>query len=48
MKTENLTSINEIFLNEGLVIFDKKMEVFLSNETPKTSERKLQLVWDKI
>ena len=35
MKTDNLTSINEIFFNEDLVMFekDKVIEVFLSNET---------------
>ena len=37
--------INEMCFNEGLVMFDKEMEVFSSKETP---ERKLQLVWDKI
>ena len=36
------------FFNKGLVIFDKEMKDFLLNETNKvkTSERKLQLVWD--
>ena len=37
-----------MFFNKGLVIFDKEMKDFLLNETNKvkTSERKLQLVWD--
>ena len=44
------SAINEMFFNEGLVLLDKEMKVFLSNKTAegKNTERKLQLVWDKI
>ena len=47
-KTENLKLLMKCFFNKGLVIFDKEMKDFLLNETNKvkTSERKLQLVWD--
>ena len=51
MKTENLKIINEMFLNKGLVMFDKEIQVFFKNDTTegkKTPERKLQLVWDKM
>ena len=39
-----------MFFNEGLVLLDKEMKVFLSNKTAegKNTERKLQLVWDKM
>ena len=42
MKTENF--------NEGLVMFNKEVKVFYKTKqlNTKTSERKLQLVWDKI
>ena len=42
MKTENF--------NEGLVMFNKEVKVFYKTKqlNIKTSERKLQLVWDKI
>ena len=44
------SAINEMFFNEGLVRLDKEMKVFLSNKTAegKNTERKLQLVWDKM
>ena len=44
------SAINEMFFNEGLVLLDKEMKVFLSNKTAegKNTERKLQLVWDKM
>ena len=44
------SAINEIFFNEGLVLLDKEMKVFLSNKTAegKNTELKLQLVWDKM
>ena len=44
------STINEMFFNEGLVLLDKEMKVFLSNKTAegKNTERKLQLVWDKM
>ena len=49
MKTEN-PQLMKCFLNEGLVLLDKEMKVFLSNKTAegKNTERKLQLVWDKM
>ena len=39
-----------MFFNEDLVLLDKEMKVFLSNKTAegKNTERKLQLVWDKM
>ena len=52
MKTDNLTSINEMFFNEGLVMFDKDKEIEVFYQTKqlkvKTPRRQLQLVWDKI
>ena len=44
------SAINKMFFNEGLVLLDKEMKVFLSNKTAegKNTERKLQLVWDKM
>ena len=38
------------FFSEGLVMFDKEMNVFYKTKqlNVKTLERKLQLVWDKI
>ena len=47
---ENRKVINEMFFNEGLVMFDKEMKVFYKTKqlNVKTPERKLQLVWDKI
>ena len=45
------TSINEnVFFNEGLVMFDKEMKVFYKTKQLKVKipESKLQLVWDKI
>ena len=49
MKTEN-PQLMKCFLNEGLVLLDKEMKVFLSNKTAegKNTKRKLQLVWDKM
>ena len=50
MKTDNL--INEMFFNEGLVMFDKDKEIEVFYQTKhlkvKTPRRQLQLVWDKI
>ena len=50
MKTENLQLLMKCFFNEGLVMFDKEMNVFYKTKqlNVKTLERKLQLVWDKI
>ena len=47
---ENRKVINEMFFNEGLVMFDKEMKIFykIKQLNVKTPERKLQLVWDKI
>ena len=47
---ENRKVINEMFFNEGLVMFDKEMKVFYKTKqlNVKTPERKLQLVWDRI
>ena len=50
MKTENLQLLMKCFFNEGLVMFDKEMNVFSKTKqlNVKTPERKLQLVLDKI
>ena len=47
---ENRKVINEMFFNEGLVMFDKEMKIFYKTKqlNVKTPERKLQLVWDRI
>ena len=50
-ENRKLTVISEmIFSNEGLVMLDKEMKVFYKTKqlNVNTSERKLQLVWDKI
>ena len=33
MKTENLQLLMKCFFNEGLVMFDKEIKVFLQNKT---------------
>ena len=45
-ENRKLTIINEMFFNEGLVMFDKEMKVFykMKQLNVKTPERKLQLV----
>ena len=49
-ENRKLTIINEMFFNEGLVMFDKEMKVFYKTKQlkVKTPERKLQLIRDKI
>ena len=49
-ENRKLTIINEMFFNEGLVMFDKEMKIFYKTKqlNVKTPERKLQLVWDRI
>ena len=42
------SAINEIFFNEGLVLLDQEMEVFLSNKTAEVKTQNLNYSWSGI
>ena len=42
-ENRKLTIINEMFFNEGLVMFDKEMKVFLLNETTESENTRTQI-----
>ena len=48
-ENRKLTIINEMFFNEGLVMFNKEVKAFYkAKQLNVKTEHKLQLVWDKI